>query len=74
MGVKISLPAAHRAYVKSAVNLSLVSLFERWAVLFIWSVSSVKTVARSLLPSFSPSIQKIQAANFRFVKPITLDD
>lgn len=34
----------------------------------------LRTVARSLLRSFSPSIQKIQAASFRFVKPITLDD
>jgi hypothetical protein len=39
--VKISPPAAHRAFVKSAVNLSLVSLFEPWEVLFIWSVSDL---------------------------------
>lgn len=36
--------------------------------------TSVRTVARSLLRSFSLSIQKTQVANFRFAKPITLDD
>lgn len=36
--------------------------------------TSIRTVARSLLRSFSPSIQKIQVANFHFAKPITLDD
>ena len=34
----------------------------------------LRTVVRSLLQSFSPSTQKIQAANSLFVKPITLDD
>ncbi|KAG0161722.1 hypothetical protein PDIDSM_1153 [Penicillium digitatum] len=33
-----------------------------------------KTVAKSLLQNFFLSIQKIQAVNFHFVKPITLDD